>query len=98
MERSAQSRSGFEAGHCRVDEITKREFVRTFDAVDKQFRETFVRLFGGGSARLALTDPENLVDTGIEIEARLPGRREQGSAMLSGGERSLTAIALLCSC
>jgi chromosome segregation protein len=78
-----------------LDEITKREFVRTFDAVDKQFRETFVRLFGGGSARLALTDPENLVDTGIEIEARLPGRREQGLALLSGGERSLTAIALV---
>jgi chromosome segregation protein len=78
-----------------LDEITKQEFSRTFDAVDKQFRETFVRLFGGGSARLALTDPENLVDTGIEIEARLPGRREQGLALLSGGERSLTAIALV---
>lgn len=78
-----------------LDEITKQEFVRTFDAVDKQFRETFVRLFGGGSARLALTDPEDLVNTGIEIEARLPGRREQGLALLSGGERSLTAIALV---
>jgi len=78
-----------------LDEITIKEFSRTFDAVDKQFRETFVRLFGGGSARLALTDPENLVDTGIEIEARLPGRREQGLSMLSGGERSLTAIALV---
>jgi len=78
-----------------LDEITIREFVRTFDAVDKQFRETFVRLFGGGSARLALTDPEDLVNTGIEIEARLPGRREQGLSMLSGGERSLTAIALV---
>jgi chromosome segregation protein len=78
-----------------LDELTKREFSRTFDAVDKQFRETFVRLFGGGAARLALTDPENLVDTGIEIEARLPGRREQGLASLSGGERSLTAIALV---
>ncbi len=78
-----------------LDELTKREFSRTFDAVDKRFRETFVRLFGGGSARLALTDPENLVETGIEIEARLPGRREQGLALLSGGERSLTAIALV---
>jgi chromosome segregation protein len=78
-----------------LDEITIREFTRTFDAVDKQFRETFVRLFGGGSARLALTEPENLVETGIEIEARLPGRREQGLALLSGGERSLTAIALV---
>jgi chromosome segregation protein len=78
-----------------LDELTKREFSRTFDAVDKRFRETFVRLFGGGSARLALTDPENLVETGIDIEARLPGRREQGLALLSGGERSLTAIALV---
>ncbi len=78
-----------------LDDITIKEFSRTFDAVDKQFRETFVRLFGGGSARLALTDPENLVETGIEIEARLPGRREQGLSMLSGGERSLTAIALV---
>jgi chromosome segregation protein len=78
-----------------LDELTKMEFSKTFDAVDKQFRETFVRLFGGGSARLALTDPENLVVTGIEIEARLPGRREQGLASLSGGERSLTAIALV---
>jgi chromosome segregation protein len=78
-----------------LDELTKQEFSRTFDLVDKQFRETFVRLFGGGSARLALTDPENLVETGIEIEARLPGRREQGLALLSGGERSLTAIALV---
>ncbi len=78
-----------------LDELTKREFSRTFDAVDKRFRETFVRLFGGGSARLSLTDPENLVETGIDIEARLPGRREQGLALLSGGERSLTAIALV---
>ena len=78
-----------------LDELTKQEFSRTFDAVDKEFRQTFVRLFGGGSARLALTDPENLVETGIEIEAKLPGRREQGLALLSGGERSLTAIALV---
>jgi chromosome segregation protein len=78
-----------------LDEITKQEFSRTFDAVDKQFRAMFTRLFGGGSARLSLTDPDNLVETGIEIEARLPGRREQGLALLSGGERSLTAVALV---
>ena len=78
-----------------LDELTKQEFSKTFDAVDKEFRQVFVRLFGGGSARLALTDPEDLVNTGIEIEARLPGRREQGLALLSGGERSLTAIALV---
>jgi chromosome segregation protein len=78
-----------------LDELTKQEFSKTFEAVDKEFRQIFVRLFGGGSAHLALTDPEDLVNTGIEIEARLPGRREQGLALLSGGERSLTAIALV---
>jgi chromosome segregation protein len=78
-----------------LDELTQREFSKTFDAVDKQFRAMFTRLFGGGSARLSLTDPDNLVETGIEIEARLPGRREQGLALLSGGERSLTAVALV---
>jgi len=78
-----------------LDELTKQEFSKTFEEVDREFRQIFVRLFGGGSARLSLTDPENLVETGIEIEARLPGRREQGLALLSGGERSLTAIALV---
>jgi len=78
-----------------LDQLTKQEFSKTFDAVDKQFRAMFTRLFGGGSARLSLTDPDNLVETGIEIEARLPGRREQGLALLSGGERSLTAVALV---
>ncbi len=78
-----------------LDELTRRDFIKTFEAVDKEFRQSFVRLFGGGSAKLSLTDPDNLVETGIEIEARLPGRREQGLALLSGGERSLTAIALV---
>jgi chromosome segregation protein len=78
-----------------LDQLTRQKFSETFDAVDKAFRAMFTRLFGGGSARLALTDPDNLVETGIEIEARLPGRREQGLALLSGGERSLTAVALV---
>ena len=78
-----------------LDELTRREFQKTFDAVAAEFHEIFHRLFGGGSARLALTDPENLTETGIDIEARLPGRREQGLSLLSGGERSLTAIALV---
>lgn len=78
-----------------LDELTRQDFSRTYAAVDKEFRQIFTRLFGGGSARLALTDPNNLVETGIDIEARLPGRREQGLSLLSGGERSLTAIALV---
>jgi chromosome segregation protein len=78
-----------------LDELTRRDFSRTFEEVAAEFKQIFTRLFGGGSARLVLTDPENLIETGIDIEARLPGRREQGLALLSGGERSLTAIALV---
>ncbi len=78
-----------------LDLLMEREFRKTFDAVAVAFRETFTQLFGGGVARLRLTDPEDLTTTGIDIEARLPGRREQGLAMLSGGERSLTACALV---
>ncbi|PWH13603.1 MAG: chromosome segregation protein SMC [Anaerolineae bacterium] len=78
-----------------LDELTRKEFTKTFEAVAAEFKAIFTRLFGGGSARLVLTDPENLTETGIDIEARLPGRREQGLSLLSGGERSLTAISLV---
>jgi len=78
-----------------LDEIMEREFCKTFEAVAEEFHQIFGRLFGGGSARLVLTDPDDLTDTGIDIEARLPGRREQGLSLLSGGERSLTAVALV---
>ena len=78
-----------------LDELTRRDFNKTFEAVATEFKAIFTRLFGGGSARLVLTDPDNLTDTGIDIEARLPGRREQGLSLLSGGERSLTAISLV---
>jgi chromosome segregation protein len=78
-----------------LDALMEYEFHSTFQAVEGEFRRIFHRLFGGGSARLVLTDPEDLTNTGIDIEARLPGRREQGLSLLSGGERSLTAAALV---
>jgi len=78
-----------------LDDLMQREFRKTFDAVAIEFKDLFTRLFGGGSAKLYLTDEENFNNTGIEIEARLPGRREQGLSLLSGGERSLTAVALI---
>jgi chromosome segregation protein len=78
-----------------LDGLMEREFRRTFEAVAQEFKQIFTRLFGGGSARLSLTDPDNMTETGIDIEARLPGRREQGLSLLSGGERSLTAAALV---
>ncbi|MEJ5313570.1 chromosome segregation protein SMC [Anaerolinea thermophila] len=78
-----------------LDDLMKREFRKTFDAVAYEFRHMFTRLFGGGSARLILTEGESTADMGIDIEARLPGRRDQGLSLLSGGERSLTAVALI---
>jgi chromosome segregation protein len=78
-----------------LDGIMQREFRKTFNAVASEFRQIFTRLFGGGTAKLILTDPDNLTNTGIDIEARLPGRRAQGLSLLSGGERSLTASALV---
>lgn len=78
-----------------LDDLMRREFRKTFDAVAAEFKEMFTRLFGGGSARLVLSDEENPTEAGIDIEARLPGRREQGLSLLSGGERSLTAVALI---
>jgi len=78
-----------------LDELMRIEFRKTFDAVAVEFRKMFTRLFGGGSARLILQDDENPTEGGIDIEARLPGRRTQGLSLLSGGERSLTAVALI---
>ncbi|MCS7222262.1 MAG: chromosome segregation protein SMC [Anaerolineae bacterium] len=78
-----------------LNALMERDFQRTFDQVAERFREYFTRLFGGGSARLVLTDPDHLSATGVEIVAHLPGKRAQSLALLSGGERSLTAAALI---
>ncbi len=78
-----------------LDDLMQRELRRTFEAVSIEFKQIFTRLFGGGSARLVLTDPDDMSSTGIDIEARLPGRRSQGLSLLSGGERSLTATSLV---
>jgi chromosome segregation protein len=71
------------------------QFRTTFAALETAFDERFRQLFGGGFARLSLTDPEDLAATGIEIVARPPGKKAQPLSMLSGGERALTAVALL---
>jgi chromosome segregation protein len=78
-----------------LDEVMQREFKRTFSAVAHEFETYFARLFNGGSARLELTDPDDLMTTGIDVVARPPGKRQQGLAVLSGGERALTAAALI---
>ncbi len=78
-----------------LERLMEREFVATFKAVAGRFKEEFANLFGGGSAKLVMVDPDNPSTTGIEIIARPPGKREQGLALLSGGERALTAAALI---
>ncbi len=78
-----------------LDDLTSRAFGETVDKVNTVFGETFTQLFGGGSARLMLTDPDDLTISGVDIIASLPNRREQGLGLLSGGERSLTAAALI---
>ena len=71
------------------------QFHTTFRALESAFERRFEQLFGGGFARLSLTDPSDLGATGVEIVARPPGKKQQALAMLSGGERALTAVALL---
>ena len=78
-----------------LETLMQREFRRTFHAVARKFKSYFERLFGGGTARLVLTQPDNLQETGIDIVARPPGKRPQSLAMLSGGERALTAASLI---
>lgn len=78
-----------------LEVLMDREFRITFDLVAAEFRVIFERLFGGGAARLLLTEEGEMAESGIDIEARLPGKRAQRLALLSGGERSLTAAALV---
>ncbi len=78
-----------------LDGLIARQFRTTFAALETAFDRRFQQLFGGGFARLSLTDPADLSQTGVEIVARPPGKKAQALAMLSGGERALTAVALL---
>jgi len=78
-----------------LDALIARQFRATFAALETAFDRRFQQLFGGGYARLSLTEPGDLAQTGVEIVARPPGKKAQALAMLSGGERALTAVALL---
>ena len=78
-----------------LNDVMKVTFKQTFDAIAAAFQNTFKVLFGGGQAKLTLTNAENIDECGVEIQAQPPGKRPQSLALLSGGERSLTATALL---
>ncbi|UOQ47906.1 chromosome segregation protein SMC [Gracilibacillus caseinilyticus] len=78
-----------------MDEEMTRRFDETFSQIKEEFTVVFQRLFGGGHAELKLTDPNQLLETGVDIIAQPPGKKLQQLGLLSGGERALTAIALL---
>ncbi|NLK06790.1 MAG: AAA family ATPase, partial [Spirochaetales bacterium] len=81
-----------------VQEIKKRSeemFLTSYKQISQNFQEMFRRLFGGGRAELSLVDPEQVLESGIDILAQPPGKKLTHLALLSGGERSMTAVALL---
>ena len=80
---------------ARINRTSRKRFRETFEAVSKRFAENFPRLFRGGRASLSLTETEDVLDAGIEIMAMPPGKRLQNVNLLSGGEKTLTALALL---
>jgi len=78
-----------------VDERIEEVFTEAYRDVEREFAGVFARLFPGGEGRLVLTDPSDMLSTGIEVEARPPGKKVKRLSLLSGGERSLTAVAFL---
>lgn len=78
-----------------IDDSTRGVFFETYKAVEAAFARLFTRLFGGGTTELVLTNPDDILETGIDIIAQPPGKKRQNLSLLSGGERALTATALL---
>lgn len=97
-EQKADLQQAKETLHQVIDEMDqemKKRFLSTFEHIRSHFGDVFRQLFGGGNADLRLTNPDDLLETGIEIVAQPPGKKLQNLSLLSGGERALTAIALL---
>ena len=78
-----------------VDDRVQQIFMEAFEATAEQFETIFARLFPGGDGRLILTNPDDLLNSGVDVEARPPGKRIKRLSLLSGGEKSLTAVAML---
>ncbi|MER7617878.1 AAA family ATPase, partial [Nonomuraea wenchangensis] len=80
-----------------VDDRVEQMFASAYEDVAREFEQIFTRVFPGGEGRLVLTEPDDMLTTGIEVEARPPGKKVKRLSLLSGGERSLTAVAFLIS-
>jgi chromosome segregation protein len=79
----------------RINKISRARFAETFTAVNACFKEVFAHIFPGGRGELLLTDEDDLLETGVDIDIQIPGKRAQNVSLLSGGEKSLAAIALI---
>lgn len=90
-----QAKADLEKAIEELDELSTSRFAEAFEVIRENFREIFRRLFGGGRAEIVLEDASNLLETGIDIVARPPGKEQRTISLLSGGERTLTAVALL---
>ncbi len=79
----------------RINKISRARFAETFDAINVCFKEVFAQIFPGGHGELLLTDENDLLETGVDIDIQVPGKRKQNVSLLSGGEKSLVAVALI---
>ena len=82
---------------AKINRVSRQRFADTFEAVRGCFRDVFSRIFPGGKGELHLTDESDLLETGVDIDIQIPGKRPQNISLLSGGEKSLAAIALILS-
>jgi chromosome segregation protein len=90
-----ESLRGLQQAIQRINRTTRQRFLETYNLINAKFQEVFPRLFCGGQAELRLTDEEDLLETGIEIIVQPPGKKLQNVTLLSGGEKALTAVALI---
>ncbi len=90
-----ESLSSLERTITRINKISRSRFAETFAAVNACFKEVFAHIFPGGHGELLLTDENDLLETGVDIAIQIPGKRAQNVSLLSGGEKSLAAIALI---
>jgi chromosome segregation protein len=79
----------------RINRVSRQRFSETFEAVNARFKEVFPKLFPGGRGELRLTDESDMLETGVDIDIRTPGKKTQNVMLLSGGEKSLAAVALI---
>lgn len=95
IEELTMSRDKILAAIDEMDTVMKRQFKETFDAINREFNVIFRNLYGGGRAELVLQDPDDLLNTGLDINAQPPGKNVQNNMLFSGGEKSLIALCVL---